>query len=375
MNVVHSGNTYQIYGEALKTYSNLPVRTYEVGFNKMTGFFLVAHNDLTINETKVYGSSPEKVKKVLRAFAATDRNFGVILSGRKGIGKSLFARQLAIQARDYNLPLIIVSAYAPGIANFLGSIEQEVIVLFDEFEKTFSDQNDYSPQEELLSLFDGIDGGKKLFVITCNEVHKLNSYFINRPGRFHYHFILGNPTPEEIKEYMMDKLKPEYHNVINQLIGFSMTVDITYDVLRAIAFELNMGYSFKETLNDLNISKEGTPKYRVRVTFVDGTVFTSSEVRINTYDSDDTYVWVSNVGNTGNNRSLRLDFVPTDVEVDLEQGAMVLDPAKASRYIDSDYFDMDKPEDQQAFEWISNTPIESIVMTRVINDFNYKYCV
>lgn len=375
MNVVHSGNTYQIYGEALKTYSNLPVRTYEVGFNKMTGFFLVAHNDLTINETKVYGSSPEKVKKVLRAFAATDRNFGVILSGRKGIGKSLFARQLAIQARDYNLPLIIVSAYAPGIANFLGSIEQEVIVLFDEFEKTFGDQNDCSPQEELLSLFDGIDGGKKLFVITCNEVHKLNSYFINRPGRFHYHFILGNPTPEEIKEYMMDKLKPEYHNVINQLIGFSMTVDITYDVLRAIAFELNMGYSFKETLNDLNISKEGTPKYRVRVTFVDGTVFTSSEVRINTYDSDDTYVWVSNVGNTGNNRSLRLDFVPTDVEVDLEQGAMVLDPAKASRYIDSDYFDMDKPEDQQAFEWISNTPIESIVMTRVINDFNYKYCV
>lgn len=375
MNVVHSGNTYQIYGEALKTYSNLPVRTYEVGFNKMTGFFLVAHNDLTINETKVYGSSPEKVKKVLRAFAATDRNFGVILSGRKGIGKSLFARQLAIQARDYNLPLIIVSAYAPGIANFLGSIEQEVIVLFDEFEKTFGDQNDCSPQEELLSLFDGIDGGKKLFVITCNEVHKLNSYFINRPGRFHYHFILGNPTPEEITEYMMDKLKPEYHNVINQLIGFSMTVDITYDVLRAIAFELNMGYSFKETLNDLNISKEGTPKYRVRVTFADGTVFTSGEVRINTYDSDDTYVWVSNTGNTGNNRSLRLDFVPTDVEVDLEQGVMVLDPTKASRYIDSDYFDMDNPEDKRAFEWISNTPIESIIMTRVINDFNYKYCV
>ena len=131
MNVVHAGSTYQIYGESLKTYSKLPIRSYEVGFSKMTGFFLTAHNDLVVNESKIYGSSPQKVDKVLRAFNLTDRNFGVILSGRKGIGKSLFARLLANKAQEYNLPLIIVSEYVPGIASFLSSIEQEVIVLFD----------------------------------------------------------------------------------------------------------------------------------------------------------------------------------------------------------------------------------------------------
>ena len=119
MNVVHAGSTYQIYGESLKTYSQLPVRSYEVGFSKMTGFFLTAHNDLVVNESKVYGSSPQKVDKVLRAFNLTDRNFGVILSGRKGIGKSLFARLLANKAQEYDLPLIIVSLLIGFIINYI----------------------------------------------------------------------------------------------------------------------------------------------------------------------------------------------------------------------------------------------------------------
>ena len=111
MNVVHSGDTFQIYGDALKTYDKLPLGTYDVCFHKMMGFYLTSHSDLVVNEDKIYGSSPAKVEKVLRGFQAVDRNFGVILSGRKGIGKSLFARQLAVRAKDYNLPLIIVSCY------------------------------------------------------------------------------------------------------------------------------------------------------------------------------------------------------------------------------------------------------------------------
>ena len=84
MNVVHSGSNYQIYGESLKTYSELPLGTYEVNFHKMMGFFLTSHADLVVNEEKIYGSSPAKVEKVLKSFANVDRNFGVILSGKKG---------------------------------------------------------------------------------------------------------------------------------------------------------------------------------------------------------------------------------------------------------------------------------------------------
>ena len=375
MNVVHSGDTFQIYSNALKTYEKLPLGTYDVCFHKMMGFYLTSHPDLVVNEEKIYGSTPAKVEKVLRGFQAVDRNFGVILSGRKGIGKSLFARQLAVRSKDYNLPLIIVSCYYPGIADFLSSIDQEVIVLFDEFEKTFADQEHVNPQEEMLPLFDGIDNGKKLFIITCNEVHKLNSYLINRPGRFHYHFVLGNPTPDEIKEYMTDKLNPEYHHLIKKLIGFSMNVDLTYDVLRAIAFELNMGYSFEDTLMDLNISKEGTPKYNIRVEFADGSYRMRNNERLNTYSNDKEYIWLNGNKNGRREDSIRIAFVPSDIVLDMDHAEMTLNPDKVERYVDVDYFDMDKPEDKKHYEYLCNLEITKITFTRVIDDYTYKYLV
>ena len=373
MNVVHSGETYQIYGDALKTYDKLPLGTYEICFHKMMGFYLTSHADLIVNE-KIYGNSPAKVEKVLKGFTQVDRNFGVILSGRKGIGKSLFARQLAIRAKDYNLPLIIVPCYYPGIADFISSIEQEVIVFFDEFEKTFADQEHISPQEEMLSLFDGVDNGKKLFIVTCNEVHKLNSYLINRPGRFHYHFTLGNPNPDEIKEYMTDKLDPAYHDIIKKLISFSLNVDLTYDILRAIAFEINSGYSFEETLMDLNISKEGTPKYNITVQFADGQIRTVSGERINTYSTERRYLWFS-AKNGRSGDSIRLAFNPSDIVIDMDHAEMTLDPNLVERYVDEDYFDFEKPEEKARYDYLNELEIVKITFTRVVEDFAYKYLV
>lgn len=39
MNVVNAGSRFQIYGEDVKTYKRLPIMSFEVSFNKMTGFF------------------------------------------------------------------------------------------------------------------------------------------------------------------------------------------------------------------------------------------------------------------------------------------------------------------------------------------------
>ena len=378
MNVVNSGNTYQIYGDSVKTYNQLPIGTYDLCFHKMMGFFLTSHNDLVINEEKIYGSSPSKVEKVLRGFEAVNRNFGVILSGKKGIGKSLFARQLAIKAKEYNLPVIIVPSYYPGVASFISSIEQEVIVLFDEFEKTFSCHDGDDPQEEMLSLFDGIDSGKKLFIITCNEVNKLNSYFINRPGRFHYHFTLNNPSPEEIREYMFDKLKPEFHHYIQKLVGFSMEVDFTYDMLRAIAFELNMGYSFEETIADLNISKEGMPRYKVRVEFADGAYMEHPGERFNTFSSDRYYIWfdLKDCKNGPKHRGMmRLGIVPSEIVFDMNSGEMTLDVENIDKYIDDDYYDLDNAEEKAAYDYYDSLKISKISFTRIIENTAYKYLV
>ena len=191
MKAISIGKRYEIYDDSLKAYDKLPAKTYTVRFAKMSGFFLEVRSDLAVKE-KVYGIHPEKADKVFQAFMKFERNLGIILSGDKGIGKSLFARILAAKAVEYGYPVIIVDQFIPGIASYIESIEQEAIFLFDEFDKTFGSirpgDNEGDPQSGLLSLFDGTSQGKKLFIITCNSLSKLNDYLVNRPGRFHYHF-------------------------------------------------------------------------------------------------------------------------------------------------------------------------------------------
>lgn len=278
MNIVSAGSRFMVYGEDVQTYKILPPGAYKVEFSKMTGFSLSIHNDLLVKE-KMYGTSYKKADKVMNTFNHLDRNMGVILSGPKGVGKTMFARRLAELGKEQGLPLILVDAPYPGIEDFIESIEQECIVLFDEFEKTFrkAKEEEGGPQERLLSLFDGIDGGKKLYVITCNRVSGLNEYFLNRPGRFHYHFILSTPTGDEVREYMEDNLNGDARKYINNIVTLSSMSAFTYDVLRAIAFELNLGNSLSETMMDLNIERERYLSLQFKIVFTNGVVATTRE--------------------------------------------------------------------------------------------------
>ena len=110
---------------------------------------------------------------------------------------------------------------------------------------TADEQGDSKHDESFkVPTSDGMSGGKKLFVITCNSLHKLSEFLINRPGRFHYHFRFDYPNADEIREYMTDKIPTEMHGEIDAVIAFAARVRLNYDCLRAIAFELSTGLSF-----------------------------------------------------------------------------------------------------------------------------------
>lgn len=253
MHIVESGKRYRIFNNAITTYDQLPPKTYRVDYDPETRIFsLLEAHDFEIPETKIYGQHLDKVKKVLNSMDKMNRNLGVILSGDKGIGKSLFSKCLGLKARKKGIPVILVNEYHEGIANFLEEIEQTVMILFDEYDKTF-DEKKHNCQVEMLSLFDGVSAGKKLFVITCNEIQSLSQYLINRPGRFHYHFRFLYPTADEIRDYMEDKLDKQYYDEIENVIAFSVRMNLNYDCLRSIAFELNNGLKFQQAINDLNI--------------------------------------------------------------------------------------------------------------------------
>jgi hypothetical protein len=370
MNIVVSGSRVQIYGEDLQTYKELPVGSYDVCFSQMAGFFLTKRPDLLVKENKIYGNSEEKVDKVLNSFSLTDRNFGVILSGQKGIGKSLFARMLANKASEKGLPIITVTEYIPGIADFLSSIEQEVVVIFDEFEKTFGEQDGCNPQEEMLPLFDGIDSGKKLFVITINEISKLNSYLLNRPGRFHYHFSLTNPSDTDVREYLEDKLLPQYHGNIEKIVNFAKTIDITFDYLRAIVFELNQGYSLESTLQDLNITRVYNIRFNVMFTLNDGTVFYNYDQQIDLYDSKTNYIRVYNDQRKG----YLFTYHPSDIHV--ENGDLIIDPSKVSICIDEDdYWDFDENERQKIIERDKSIKVKNAVFVKNRRSLVDRYLV
>ena len=325
MKIVGTGSTYKIYSDDLHTFDKLPVGVYKADCGQFTGFFLEKHPDITVTE-KLYGNHREKVNKILDAFPKFERNLGVIFSGDKGIGKSVAAKLMTELATKRGLPVILVNEYLPGISDFLNQIEQEVVVIFDEFDKTFEggrDSDGKDRQTELLTLLDGFGVGKKLYVVTCNNLYKLNDFLVNRPGRFHYHIVFSYPSDDEIREYLTDKLDKQFHKEIDSVITFSKRVDLNYDCLRAIAFELNNGLTFAEAIKDLNIvnTDRGYDKYVAFLTLSDGSKISIKKFDMDSYDTDQVYINFDN----GKYR-FALSFTPAeDLSYNLDKGYSVVD--------------------------------------------------
>lgn len=345
MKVISTGSRYEIYNDDLKTYEKLPAKTYSVCFNKMTGFYMEEHTDLVVTE-KVYGIHLKKVEKVLRSFDGFDRNLGVILSGFKGIGKSLFAKMLCEAAVKRGIPVLIVDKFIPGIATYIESIEQEILVLFDEFDKTFGNvktgDNEADPQAGMLSLFDGVAQGKKLFVITCNELRSLNDYLVNRPGRFHYHFRFDYPTAEEIREYLTDKLDKDRVGEIDKVVSFANRVNLNYDCLRAIAFELNAGESFESAIADLNIINLESEHYRAVLHLANGEKRIAKDVCLDLFSGEPVEFWLQN---DVRDYDVKTEFNPDDCVYDASRGVTIV-PGEDLQLT----WDCDSEEDGRAME-------------------------
>ena len=298
MRVLQTGSHISIFDNSVRMYDQLPAGTYVLSYNQQEGCFLETHPNIEVKE-KAYGVQKNKIGKVLKAFGISVRSLGVILSGDKGIGKSMFAKLLCEKAVSLGKPVIIVDICVPGVARFIESIEQECIVLFDEFDKTFRSNRDQDEQAKLLSLFDGTAGGKKLYVVTCNELYMLNDYIVNRPGRFHYHFRFDYPEPEEIREYLSDKLAAEYYDEIEKVVAFSNKINLNYDCLRAIAFEINQGVDFSEAAQELNILNINPEEYDIELRLDNGETFRKNRYSTNLFNSSRPTEWITFYGRSG----------------------------------------------------------------------------
>lgn len=258
------GNTYKVSKkEALDLKERLPAGNYVIKKNEMTGEMYLEQIDRFEFKGKVYGDTNRRADRILYAFEDRPATTGVMLTGEKGSGKTLLAKMLSIKGYEKDIPTIVINQpwCGEGFNAFIQSIEQPVIVVFDEFEKVYDEQE----QEMMLTLLDGVYPTKKLFVLTCNDKWRVNQHMRNRPGRIFYSLEYKGLESDFIREYCEDNLKAKEH--IEKIVGIAGTFgQFNFDMLKALVEEMNrFGETPQEAMQMLNAKPEYSEESRYKV--------------------------------------------------------------------------------------------------------------
>lgn len=273
------GNTYSVSKkEALDIQETLPAGNYVIKKNEMTGELYLEQIDKFEIKGKIYGDTVKRANRILYAFEDRPSTTGVMLTGEKGSGKTLLAKMLSVKGYEKGYPTIVINQPWCGenFNAFIQSIEQPVIVVFDEFEKVY-DEHD---QELMLTLLDGVYPTKKLFVLTCNDKWRVNSHMRNRPGRIFYSLEYKGLTADFIREYCEDNLEDQEH--IDKIVGIAGTFDqFNFDMLKALVEEMNR---FDETPQEAMEMLNTKPEYGNESRYKIKLIMDGEEVKENNFE-------------------------------------------------------------------------------------------
>lgn len=179
------------------------------------------------------------------AFQNNGGNLGVIFNGIKGTGKTIAAKLLCNRMQ---LPVLLVNGPAEGLVDFIQSIEFKCVILVDEAEKTFCDEDD-----ELLRMIESVySKSSKLFILTTNDL-SINENLIGRPGRIRYVKQFNNLSAKAINDYLDDNLADQSNR--ESILKLVDILEIsTIDILKSIVEEVNLLGNINED-SLLNIPK------------------------------------------------------------------------------------------------------------------------
>jgi hypothetical protein len=232
-----SGNTFTVSSkEAMDLHDFLPAGNYVVKQNPMNKQFYLEEIDSFEIKGKLYGNTTRHADRILHTFTDRGSSTGVMLTGEKGSGKTLLTKKISILAAEQGIPTIVINAPWCGdnFNSFMQNIDQPCVILFDEFEKVYSKEE----QEAILTLLDGVYPSKKLFLLTCNDKWRVDQHMRNRPGRIFYMIDFKGLDVDFVREYCEDNLLNKNH--IQAVCNLSTIFNqFNFDMLKAMVEDMN----------------------------------------------------------------------------------------------------------------------------------------
>lgn len=258
-----SGNSYSL-AEISHQQQNLPIGIYRLEFNQMFNQFYLDHvQDKFSFPYKIYGVETDFIQRVKKSWDNTNINMGILLNGLKGTGKTVTAELIC---NELNMPVILVQKHFEGLVSFLNSIQQDVIVFIDEYEKIY---NKYD--NALLSVMDGAfrTDSRKMFLLTTNDL-TIEKNMLQRPSRIRYIKSYTDLSLDVIMEVVDDKLiHPHLRDCTIRMI--SELPIITMDLVKSVIEEVNIHEEDPALFKDIfNVQGDQSDIYNVYTINEDG---------------------------------------------------------------------------------------------------------
>ena len=179
-----------------------------------------------------------------------------ILYGNPGNGKTTFIKYIACK---YNLPIKIIT-FSPEWSNYellllFSQIPNDCIVLFEDFDNYFNgrkciigedNKNIKFTFDVVLNALDGIYNTYEnvIFIMTVNDINKVDFALKERPSRFKYSIEFKNPTIDLIHQLLGEEKDA------NQVDGMNL------DQILTVKNNLEKGLSLKDAISKIPCHKK-----------------------------------------------------------------------------------------------------------------------